>query len=272
MEGIAELLSTHRWHDGQLTLNVVPPSAESVPYWGRVKLIRDAFAERRAMRLQRVIDYPLSAHRETEPYAWCWAAALLLDRHPAYRELFRGLSRHVTDPRFNERFEQAVGDRWHELATQWQVLVAGMDYGYDVARNVIDFSPGKPLPTDGAGVTVRADRGWQNSGYRLEAGRPYRLTAEGRYQVAEQPRPWPCEPGGVTLRYHDGRPLGLLLAAVQSDQPTGGVSPLLTPEPIGLGRTWTPQHTGTLMLKINDLPAELADNAGELTVRIEPAG
>jgi len=270
MEGIAELLATHDWSDGRLTLNVVPPSADSVPHWGRVKIVRDAFAEQRAMRLRRVVEYPLSAHRDTEPYAWCWTAAMLLDRHPAYRDLFRGLSKHVTSPDFNERFYRAVGDRWDELTAEWQVLVQGMDYGYDVERTAIDFTPGRPLPRIGATVKIRADRGWQNSGWRLDAGQIYQVQARGRYQIAQEPQPWPCEPGGVTLRYHDGRPLGMLLAAVHPDQSSDGVTPLLHPEPIGLGGTFTPEHSGTLMLKINDSPAELGDNLGTLSVRVTP--
>ena len=61
-------------------------------------------------------------------------------------------------------------------------------------------------------VSVAADRGWQSSGVRVDAGKSYRLRAAGRYQVADRPQPWPCEPGGVSIRYYRGRPLGILLA------------------------------------------------------------
>jgi len=312
MEGMAELLATHDWTDGHLRTNVMPPSAEAVPHWGRVKLIRDAFDERRAMPLKRVVEYPLSAHRETEPYAWCWAAAILLDRHPAYREIFRRLSDHVTRADFNARFYRAVGDRWPELAAQWQVFIDGLDYGYDIPRAVIDFSPGRRLPADGATVEVATDRGWQNSGWRLEPGRTYRLTGRGRFTLAPRavsrgdgspssatlwpdggslPEPadsiaalqagWPCEANGVTIRYHAGRPLGMLLAAVQPasptsdgdappDQTTPTVTPLLWPVAIGLNGEIKPSVRGTLMLKINDSPVELAGNRGQLSVRVTP--
>ena len=62
----------------------------------------------------------------------------------------------------------------------------------------------------------------------------------------------------------------MLLAAVHPDQSPNGVTPLLHPEPIGLGGTLTPDRSGTLMLKINDSPAELADNLGTLSVRVTP--
>ena len=63
-----------------------------------------------------------------------------------------------------------------------------MEYGYDLGRAAVDFTPGKPLPEAGTSVRVEADRGWQNSGLRLESGVSYRLRATGRYQVADQPQ------------------------------------------------------------------------------------
>jgi hypothetical protein len=88
--------------------------------------------------------------------------------------------------------------------------------------------------------------------------------------VADQPQIWPCEPGGVSIRYWRGRPLGMLLAAVRPDHYSHDrPSPLTRPQPIGLGATLEPDRDGTLFLRINDSPAELRDNAGELRVRVE---
>ena len=95
------------------------------------------------------------------------------------------------------------------------------------------------------------------------------MEASGRYQVAREPKVWWCEPGGVTIRYYGGRPLGMLLAATSDEsQPLTGLSPLTRPEPIGLGTEIEFAEAGTLFLRINDSPAELADNDGELVVRI----
>ena len=120
----------------------------------------------------------------------------------------------------------------------------------------VDFTPAtvsprpptnlRSVPGEGPGVTavtVAADRGWQNSGLRLEAGAKYRLTATGRYQVAKDPR-WQCEPNGVSIRYYQGRPLGILLAAVRPDHPPPeSTSALSAPTVIGLGATLSPDRS-----------------------------
>lgn len=268
-EGMAEYLGTHRWQDGRLTLGYMPRSREESPEWGRVRIIQDAVAERRALRFPAVIDLPPTAHRENEAYAWCWAAVSLLDRHPRYQKRFRQLVEQVRQKDFNERFRRLFEPDWQELCEEWQLMTANMEYGYDVARSAVDFTPGKPLPSDGAKITVAADRGWQNSGVRLEAGVKYDISATGRYQVAREPKVWWCEPGGVSIRYYRGRPLGILLAAVRPDQPApGSTTTLLRSTAVGLGTTLSPTETGTLYLKINDSAGELDDNAGELKVEV----
>jgi hypothetical protein len=321
MEGMAEYLSTHRWKDGVLTLRYMPQQREEVPEWGRIRIIQDAVAERKAMRLRAVIESPSTGHRDTASYAWRWAAVTLLDRHPRYQERFRILRDYVNAADFNERFYRLFETDWQPLCEEWQLMVANLEYGYDVVRNAVDFTPGKPLPppppvpvtkkdTESppvAAIAVAADRGWQNAGVRLEAGTTYRLTASGRYQIAkgrvaeksrhraqdENPPTsaasgdkgkgdrgepasadadepiWWCEPGGVTIRYYRGRPLGILLAAVRPDQPRAeSTTALLYPAAIGLEATLTPKESGTLFLKVNDSAGELDDNAGQLTVDI----
>jgi hypothetical protein len=268
-EGMAEYLGTHRWHDGRLTLGYMPQSREESPDWGRVRIIQDAVAEHRALRLPAVIELPPTAHRETEPYAWCWAAVTLLDRHPRYQKRFRQLIGLVRQSDFNQQFYRLFERDWQQLCEEWQLMVANMEYGYDVVRSAVDFTPGKPLSRNGAEITVTADRGWQSSGLQLHARRTYRITAAGRYQVAKTEKIWWCEPGGVSIRYYKGRPLGILLAAVRPDNPKpDSTSALLRPTAVGLGTTLKPTETGTLFFKINDSPAELDDNAGELRVEV----
>ncbi|HID77867.1 MAG TPA: hypothetical protein EYP56_17950 [Planctomycetaceae bacterium] len=270
MEGVAELLATHRWDGKRVVMNVVPASREESPMWGRIGWIQDKWAEGHAMSLEGVLAYDARAHLEPGPYAWCWALAALLDHHPEYRDRFRRLPRLVLKPDFNRRFARMFADDWQQLVYNWQILVANLEYGYDVQRMAVDFRPGQPLPGAGASVVVAADRGWQNSGWRLEAGQQYLLQASGRYQVDDEPKTWWCEPNGVTIRYYRGLPLGILLGAVQPDVDPDPTTALLRPITVGLGRTIEPERAGTLFLRINDSGGSLDDNAGTLTVGVTP--
>lgn len=269
MEGMAELLGTHSLVDGKLELHCYPRARGDVPSWGRIEMVQNAAAAGRLLGLDAMLAMDPATVPGEEGYGWCWALTAFLDHHPRYRERFRRLPGEIQSTEFNSRVRELFADDWPQLNMEWLCFAASCEYGYDFERNVIDFDAGRALPAEGASVTLRADRGWQSSGLRLEAGVEYRLAARGRYQVADKPRVWLCEPGGVTIRYYRGRPLGTLLAVVLPDpldayQPSG----LGSPRAIGLETTWTPAESGTLYLRINDSPAELADNAGELEVTV----
>jgi hypothetical protein len=308
MEGTAELLGTHQLEDGRLELGFFPSDKRQVPMWGRTRIVADAIAAGREKSFDDVLDYGPTAHIDQEPYGWCWAMAVLLDRHPRYQSRFRRLYKNVLDEDFNQQFRRLIGDDWPDLTAQWQAFVAEIDYGHDFGRGTIRLKPAEPLPSGGKTVRVEAGRGWQNSGVLLRGGQHYRLTATGRYQVADEPiavgfasgssasrqndsetstnyaknkKIWWCEPGGVTIRYRRGRPLGMLLGVVYPQENTGndrddddgdavGRNPFHEPVAIGLQTMLSPRKDGVLLLKINDSPAELRDNAGHLQLRIEP--
>ncbi len=268
-EGMAELLATHVLDDGGLQLNRFPADADDVPGWGRVRLVDEAIAVGRMLKMEDVLEYNARAHLELEPYGWSWAAAAFLDGHPRYHERFRKLPDFVSDPNFNNKVRALFADDWNELSEEWQLFAADLEYGYDFPRTMIDFRTGSPLSSAGTTVTIQADRGWQSTGITLEAGKSYLLQATGQFQVADQPRPWVSGPDGVTVRYRDGQPLGRLLAAVHPepfDPQTR--SSLLDPQAVRAEGTIRPNATGTLYLRINDSSAELSDNAGTVAVRV----
>jgi hypothetical protein len=271
-EGMAELLGTHRWQDGKLALAIIPRSKDEVPYWGRIKVIKDDHAAGRELSLLQVMQYDARAHLHVEAYAWSWAATAFLDQHPITQRAFRDLKTQMRTPGLSERFRESIKDHWNEINEEWQLFVSDCDYGYDVARAAVERKPAVELPAAGEQVTIAVDRGWQSSGLRLERGKTYHLTAQGRYQIAGQPKPWPCEAGGVTIRYQAGQPLGKLLAAV-SDLEGAPLTktPLVSPQPIGLAGDVTPAATGTLYLKINEAASGLGDNGGSLQVTVRAA-
>ena len=270
-EGMAELLATHRWENGRLTMNVFPTSSAETLKWERIEIVQNDFAAHRALRLGEVLAYDARAHRKLEPYGWSWAAAAFMENHPRYRDRFHRLWKFVQDPDFNRRVTESYGNDGAQLAEEFQVFVADITYGYDFERTQLDFTAGHRLRTSGETVSIAADRGWQNTGLRLEGGKSYRLDAKGRFQVNKTPRIWWSEPGGVSIRFIHGRPLGLLLAAVRpegKEAPT--TSALAAPLPIGAGTTIQVPATGTLYLRTNISSGDLNNAAGSLTVRVGP--
>jgi hypothetical protein len=278
MEGTAELLGTHRIDPktGELTLGIMPRSRDEVPMLGRIKLIDDAKVDRRALTFPAVMALESRKQLGSEAYAWCWAAAKFLDSHPRYRNRFRELRASVQDQNFNDVVRQKYAKDWADLKAEWQAYITTLDYGFDFERMAINFEAGKPLAGSARTATIVADRGWQSSRAWLEAGKSYNVSATGRYQIAEEQRggatsPWLSEPGGVTIDYHDGRPLGILLGAIDSrDKPVAGANPTFAnPVVIGLHAILKATVSGTLYLRVNDSASKLDDNRGTITVKIE---
>jgi hypothetical protein len=270
-EGCAELVATHRWNDRRLTMRYLPRDRDETPNWGRVKIVRDDFAAGRGMSLPAIFSYDLQSHLRVEMYGWSWAAAQFLDAHPQSREAFRARFADAREegPELTRRMLADIGDAAADLSEEWQLFAAEADYGYDVARAVVKRQPGRPLTDPEVRLKVSASLGWQSTGVELRAGEAYEVAAVGRYRLVTGPPEWPCEPGGVTIRYHRGLPLGMLVGAVRPDPlPDDMLTPLARPQPIGRKRLIEPAATGTLYLKINEPSAELADNEGELLVRI----
>ncbi|NOY30547.1 MAG: hypothetical protein GXP28_10345 [Planctomycetes bacterium] len=261
-EGMAELLGTHHWKNAQLQLGVMPTDREEVPMWGRIKLIREASRAGQSLSLQAVLGLGQRRALTTDQYAWCWGLCNFLDSHPQWQPKFRQLHQHVADPKFNQRFLAMFEDT--QLEHEWNAFVATLDYGYDAKRMAIvqrDFG-------DAATENIAADRGWQEvTGWQLQAGKEYRITAEGSFQIAKTPEPWPCEPGGITLEYHEGRPLGMLLGAFCYANGDTFSEPI----DIGLGQTIKPKKNAQLYLRVNDSPARLSDNKGTLRVSLAPS-
>ncbi len=216
MEGVAELLATHHWSNGKLTLPYFPVRPADVPKLGRIEIVQADFKQGRAKYLSDVLALKNRVYLENGPYAWSWAAAAFLHGHPAYNDRFRALMKRPAYGDFQEGFKQAYARDSRALVEEWQVFVSELAHGYDFERTRLDLSPAKATITADKPVRfdVAADRGWQNTGLRVEAGKRVKLTAEGQFTLADDPKPWISEPNGVTIRYHRGLPLGILLAVV----------------------------------------------------------
>ena len=73
----------------------------------------------------------------------------------------------------------------------------------------------------------------------------------------------------MTLEYHGGLPLGMLLGLLR---PVDGQGSTDFSEPLALGQqaSITPQVDAVLYLRVNDRPDRLSDNEGTLRASIVP--
>lgn len=266
MEGMAELCGTHAWDGEAIKLAVMPASREAAGDWGRVRLVREAADAGRALPIEAVMRIDNRAVLSTEAYSWVWAMASFLDRHPAYRDRFGKAPAWVTSDEFDRRFRRMYARDRRRLEQEWRLFAKTLVYGHDLQREAVYFRDGKAPAAGGSRwIALQVDRGWQSSGVAVEAGQTYRIKAEGRFIIGHEPdgTSWPCEPNGITLDYHAGRPLGELLATVDA-----GPDAFVAPTPIGMAADYTAPAAGTLYLRVNDAPNALAENEGTLSVKV----
>lgn len=271
-EGMAELLAVHVWRDGILKIKHPVQTTEEVPWWGRVKLVRNDRDSGRGLALGEVIAVPNAAFQQVNSYGWAWMACDFLDRHPLLQKSFRELPSiiPVSPEKFNRYLLQAISDSglsMQEIEFQWQMLVDEIDYGYDVAR-ATPVVASETRAGDATTISVEAAHGWQKTEFRVEADTAYRISTEGMITIRNDGEPWPCDAGGVTIDYYRGRPLGELVAAVRPDD--SAQSDSLQRMAIGRGEVIAFPIDGTLYLRVNESPTQLQDNSGEIQVTIRP--
>ena len=71
----------------------------------------------------------------------CWTAI------PVISSVSANSFNSSTQPDFNERFFRLFDADWQELCEEWQLMVANMEYGYDVERSCGRFHARQNLPS-----------------------------------------------------------------------------------------------------------------------------
>ncbi|MEL7336926.1 MAG: hypothetical protein AAFN70_12060, partial [Planctomycetota bacterium] len=264
MEGNAEWLATHRGVGTQLQIGVIPATEAEVPFWGRYAVIRDAAKNARVPSIESVMRYSNVAHRRVEPYAWSWAAVMLLYHHADTRQIFLDMPAQGQLPAtaFTRTLYTQLKNQWPQVRLRWSLLADELDYGYDPVRSSIPLAKTLPptLQSEAHVTRVAADRGWQSAGTLIPAGTTIQITAKGKYTLADSPRPWTCYPDGVTIQYHRGMPLGKLVAAVVPVDPkTSRYAPAVRWQAIGSEGQLQVREKSWLMLRINESSNQLFD-------------
>ena len=214
---------------------------------------------------------PLNFQRFNESYAWAWGTCVFFDQNPRTRERFHRLAKSLTNSTAWHTFEIELKPDLPDILTEWNLFAADAWEGFDFKRSAIEFREGQPL-TKPQRTEIRSDRGWQSSGVIVEKGHHYEIIATGQFTLADKPKPWTSEADGITFRYHNSRPLGQLLATIRPAMKADDESePMLDVKPLGNSSSFEASRSGTLYLRLNDHPGELADNRGGVSVEIRAA-
>lgn len=273
-EGTAELLALHRGDASSLQINQIPSQRDDVPYWGRFKLMGQLRGESKIPTLQTVMRYQPDLSGDVGTYSWSWAAVMLLQAYPEYRQALLAAAQNgaTVGPGFNRQLEIQLKDHWPILAARWRLMCHELDYGFDWSRERVELSIRDPL-WNGSPMqcSVAADRGWQSVGFRIPRGVSIRLRPSGEVTLANTTRAWTSQPAGITLQYHRGRPLGQLLVcllpnAMQTD--ADYLTPLVVQPVSGETVIEVPDYSW-LLFRVNDAVDQLGDNRGSYEVSLE---
>jgi hypothetical protein len=218
-EGLAEYLGLHSWKDGKLKLGIMPASADDVSKWGRIEYLQQAIRRGETMTFAQLRNLQGPSYANTVSYAWSWSAIAVMENHPQYRDRARKFRTEARETNFQDAWKKLFAKDLADLRDDIAIYAHGAEYGYDWERNRVEFRAGKSFPADRreGRCAVDSARGWQASGIRLTGGEVYEIRATGKVLLQQKPDPWPAEANGITLAYHAGQPLGVLLGAIRDD-------------------------------------------------------
>ena len=272
LEGMAEHFGTHQVVDGKLQVRLMPFNRLDFRGHDRLFLMRRDVGQNGIPGFLEVGEWePARFRRFNESYAWAWGMCVFLDQHPRTHARFQKLGKSLNNPVAKKTFESELKPDLPEIVTEWNLFAGDAWEGFDFKRSAIEFHAGQAL-VKSQGVEIVAERGWQSSRILVEQGHRYQLVATGQFTLAEKPKPWISTADGITFRYFNGRPLGQLLATIRTAQAADNErEPMLDVTPLGCTSRFEATRTGTLYLRLNDHPGELADNRGGLKVEIRGA-
>lgn len=274
LEGMAEFFGVHREdQDGKLTFGVMPQAADEFDGFGRIETIRDELEQGRSLNIKQVMATSWTQFaRKKEPYAWSWALCLFLENHPRYRDAFHKLKNEIEAKGFRTAIDQYFTPLKPQIGEEWELFVRDLVPGYDFERAQVEYELRNRVSEDKGKITVSVDasRGWQSTGITVVPNMDYQIQASGETVLSRNPKQWISSADGISIQYAHGAPLGHLQgivcyrdSAIQGD--SSGVSDVLK---IGSECTTHFKKSGLLLLRINDLPSELVDNSGKITVVI----
>ena len=205
LEGVAELFGAHRvGADGSLSVRVIPGPEAAEGGWDRIEQVRADVAAGYLPTVERVRRFDDADFLDGRGYAWAWALCAFLDGHPAYRDRFRELFDPGARADLDAAFDAAFAADRRRIDAEWPAFAAELVPNHEREANAVAFTDGTPL-TGERTVPVDAARGWQSTGVSLAAGEAIDVRADGRFTLADEPKPWESTADGISFDYHRGR-------------------------------------------------------------------
>lgn len=283
-EGIAEMLGTHRFENGKLTIPYFPVDRKRVEYWGRIKIVADDIKQGNVRSISSIVNTQTRDFLKVESYAWSWALQSFGHKHQKFAPIFRGLQdeMHHSTRGVTRKFMESYYAQQYEIDCAWELFLAHLDYGYDSSHETVYGVENNSKLEDGTirTVTIAANKGWQSTGIVLPPNAKIDLAATGKFQVAlelvgqindQASQSWMSEPQGVTIQYYQGEPLGKLIAAIVNSSDQSDTKGLTQIQPVGRRGQVTSKSGGVLYLRPNERADRLGDNEGQITVKLRLA-
>jgi len=189
-------------------------------------------------------------------YAWRWALCHLLANNTNYSAKFRPLGLAILTEK-NATFEQTYGDMADEISFEYKFFLKHVDVGYRADLCSWDWKRKFLVLKGPTSLTakVSAQRGWQATGATLVAGQPYEYTAKGTWQTGSDKKPINADGDSDGA----GRLEGILMDKFE----------LTEPFDLAAEGTYTSAVKGNLYLRCKDAWSELADNKGQISVKLK---
>ncbi len=206
---------------------------------------------------------PLSLAQVTgdswQNYASRWALCHFLISNPNYAKQFRQLGRRILAGK-DASFEQTYGTANRQLFFEYLFFLQHIDRGYRVDLCAWDWRKKSACLQAGrtATATILASRGWQPAGLLVRSGTQCEYVASGAWQLTAD--------GKTVDADGNDRGGGRLVGVVMKDFELG--------EEFELGTKGSLQFEtdGELYLRCRDTWNELADNSGQVTVKLQLQG
>lgn len=282
LEGMAEMIATHHRRidepesdllpstpPPEFTFNVMPVDRMRFRGLERIVILQRDVKQNGVLSIARIRRFTGDDFKDSiEPYAWCWALCRFLDSHPTTQLQFRKLAKGFIKTPPAAAIESFFANAGMNLEMEWSLFAADIEHAYDFPAQAIAFQAGEPLERNPHVTEISSSKGWQSTRLLVVAGTVYEISAAGQFTLAPGERPWVSEANGISIRYHNGQPLGRLLGAVHvAGKPHSMMQTIL----LGNEARFTATQTGTLYLKVNDWPYSVSDNQGRLSVSIRKA-